>query len=334
MRISGLARSLWRGPVHFVETVLIVILLTAAYPGGNSLRAEDLGASPDVGESGVAENRIIADPANPANPAPSVVFDQELRSADRALIQAIAASDRLAAARLLDSEFTWIDRDGRSRAKSDLVPRLVLLAAGPDANVTVQNYGRVALLTGTHRLTPDNASAFFARVWVRQPSGWHLLLYQETTPAEFSVKDARYRGARTQWPYPCDNPCRSLPYKPLSSEAQEIVASFMAGEKAVFEQDAQAASRMLGDDVLFVTPYRAQPMNKAERIAAMRKLGHGGQMDLPPEVASMALWVFGNAAVMSTDEESSSGERLRGTRIWARRDGQWQLTFSQQTLVE
>jgi ketosteroid isomerase-like protein len=107
----------------------------------------------------------------------------------------------------------------------------------------------------------------------------------------------------------------------------------MAGEKAVFEQDAQAASRMLGDDVLFVTPYRVQPMNKAERIAATRKLGHGGQMDLPPEVASMALWVFGNAAVMSADEESSSGERLRGMRIWAKRDGQWQITFSQQTLV-
>jgi hypothetical protein len=330
MRLSHLARSLWRGPVHFFETVFIVIMFSAAYPGGNSLWAADLRASPAVSENGVAENRIVADPANPA---PSVAFDQELRSADRALVQAIAASDRLAAARLLDSEFTWIDRDGRSRTKSDLVPRLVLLAAGPDADVSVQNYGRVALLTGTHRLTPDNAWALFARVWVHQPSGWHLLLYQETTPAEFSGKDARYGGPHAQWPIPCDNPCRSLPYKPLSSEAQEIVASFMAGEKAVFEQDPQAASRMLGDDVLFVTPYRVQPMNKAERIAAMRKLGHAGQMDLPPEVASMALWVFGNAAVMSADEESSSGERLRGMRIWAKRDGQWQITFSQQTLV-
>jgi len=48
----------------------------------------------------------------------------------------------------------------------------------------------------------------------------------------------------------------------------------------------------------------------------------------------MALWVFGNAAVMSADEERPSGEMLRATRLWAKRDGQWQLAFSQQTLVQ
>ena len=328
MKVSGLARSLWRGPNHLIEGAFILIVLCAVYAGGNALRAEDLGASPAGSESGASEIRIVADPANAA-----VVFDRELRSADRALVQAIAESDRLAAASLLDSEFTWIDRDGRSRTKSDMLPRLVLLAAGTDDNVMVQNYGRVALVIGTHRLTPDNASAIFARVWVRQTSGWHLLLYQETTPAEFTVKDTRYGAAHRLQPSPCDNPCRTLPYRPISSEAQEIVASFMAGEEAAFDQDAQAVSRMLGDDVMFITPYRVQPMNKAERIASMRKFGRAGQMDLPPEVASMALWVFGNAAVMSANEESSSGERLRDTRIWAKRDGQWQLTFSQQTLV-
>jgi hypothetical protein len=48
----------------------------------------------------------------------------------------------------------------------------------------------------------------------------------------------------------------------------------------------------------------------------------------------MALWVFGNAAVMSADQESQSGEMLRTTRIWAKRGAQWQLTFSQHTLVQ
>jgi hypothetical protein len=55
---------------------------------------------------------------------------------------------------------------------------------------------------------------------------------------------------------------------------------------------------------------------------------------LPPAVDSMALWVFGNAGVMAADQESPAGEMLRTTRIWAKRDGQWQLAFSQQTLVQ
>jgi hypothetical protein len=287
--------------------------------------ADDLAASAGVAQAQAHTQGVSG--------AAGAAVEQDLRSVDLALVQAFAANDRLAA-RLLDPEFTWVDRDGRSRTKSELANGLILLAAGPDANIVLQNYGRVALLTGTHRLTPDNAPALFARVWVRRPSGWRLLLYQETTPPDASVRDASYGATRADWLARCDNPCRSLPYKPLSPEAQEIVASFMAGEKADFDADAETASRILGDDFFFVTPDRQQPMDKAQRIAAMRKFGRAGPVDPPPAVVSMALWVFGNAAVMSADEEAPSGERLRATRIWAKRAGQWQLTFSQQTLVQ
>jgi hypothetical protein len=108
----------------------------------------------------------------------------------------------------------------------------------------------------------------------------------------------------------------------------------MAGQKAVFDDDAETASRILGDDVLFVRPDREQPMDKTERIALMRSFRHTGAAVPPPAVASMALWVLGNGAVMSADQESQSGEMLRTTRIWAKRGVQWQLTFSQQTLVQ
>ena len=299
----------------------MAIVPLVAPAAGNSPGATDLRASADV-----AEVRIL-----PQVPA---AMDQALRSADRALIEAIAANDPLAVAPLLNSEFTWIDRDGRSRTKSDVVNHVVLLSAGPDTNIRLQNYGRVALLAGTHRLLPDNALAFFARVWVRQPSGWRLLLYQETAAADFSAKDARYRIARAQWPALCDNPCRSLPYKALSSDAQEIVATFIASAKAAYDGDAASESRILGDDVLFVGPDRPQPMDKAQRIAAIGNIARAVQFNPPPAVASMALWVFGNAAVMSADEESASGDKLRAVRIWTRRDARWQLTFSQQTLVQ
>ena len=322
---STLKKSIDRRGV-FLPIILVAFTAAACMPASLSLAAGELDTPP------AADARIIPVDAS----ASPVALDRELRSADRALIEAIAANDRLAAASLLHSEFTWIDRDGRGRNKSDLVSRMILLAAGPDANVTLQPYGRVAVITGTHLLTPDNVPAFFARVWVRQPSGWRLLLYQETTPPDAGapdagVKDARYdSGAQ---PPICDNPCRSLPYKPLSSEAQEIVASFMAGEKADFDGDSQTANRILGDDVLIVTPADVQPITKVQRIAAMRAAKRPGQT-LPPAVDSMALWVFGNAGVMAADQESPAGEMLRTTRIWAKRDGQWQLAFSQQTLVQ
>jgi hypothetical protein len=314
-------------PSFFRSALFIQAFLVLIVPVAVRAQQKFLPGSDDLDASmAEAQTQAIVGPA-------SAEVERDLRSVDRSLIQAFGINDRLAA-RLLDPEFTWIDRDGRSRTKSELADGLILLAAGPDANVALQNYGRVALLTGTHRLSPDNASALFARVWVRRPSGWRLLLYQETTAAEFSVKPASYGVTRGDWPARCDNPCRSLPYKPLSPEAQEIVSSFMAGEKAQFDADAETASRILGDDFLFVASDRAQSMDKAQRIAAMRKLRNAGPLDPPPAVVSMAVWVFGNAAVMSADQEAFSGEKLRATRIWAKRGGQWQLTFSQQTLVQ
>jgi hypothetical protein len=308
--------------ITFIAGVLAAFAPFAARAHENSNPSTD-----DPGTTaGIADVRLTA--------SGNAALEQQLRSLDRTLIQAIATNDGLAPSGLLDAEFTWIDRDGRSRSKSDLVSRIGLLSAGADTNLTLQTYGRVALVTGTHRLTPDNAPAFFARVWIRQASGWRLLHYQETAAPEASVKEARFGVSRSDLPGHCENPCSSLPYKPLSSEAQEIVASFMAGQKAVFDGDAETASRILGDDVLFVTPDREQPMDKTERIALMHSFRHTGAAVPPPAVASMALWVFGNAAVMSADQESQSGEMLRTTRIWAKRGAQWQLTFSQQTLVQ
>jgi len=319
MRSAHLSRRLYESVLSLAMVAVIAPL--AAGAAGNSPNAADPAGSGDATEA-----RVVL--------APNSAFEQEVRSADGALIEAIADNDALAAASLLSSEFAWIDRDGRSRTKSDVVNRIVLLSAGPDTNMRLRIYGRLALLTGRHLLSPDNAPAFFARVWIRQPSGWRLLLYQETAAADFSAKNARYGISRARWPAGCDNPCRSLPYKPLSSEAQEIVAAFMADQKASYDGDAAAERWILGDDVLFVTPDRPRPMHKEERLAEMDNFVHALPADPPPAVASMALWAFGNAAVMSADEESLSGQKLCTTRVWTRRDGRWQLTFSQQTVVQ
>jgi hypothetical protein len=316
-----IGRAIGRRGVSIEVLFALIGILGAGTTGKLPLRAGEGDAATPV-----AEVRIVPGPT-------SALIEQELRSTDRGLIQAIASNDLPAAARLLDPEFMWIDRDGRARSKSDLAERMILLAAGPDSNVTVQSYSRVAFITGSHLLRPDNVPAFFARVWVRQPSGWRLLLYHETAPPDSVVKDARFRMP-AEGPARCENPCRSLPYKPLSSNAQEIVASFMAGERAVFDADVQTASRIFGDDVLFVTPADVRPVNKDQSMAALRAARQAGETNMPPAVDAMALWVFGNAGVMSADEESPAGELLRTTRIWAKREGRWQLTFSQQTLVQ
>ena len=308
--------------------IFITVALAAIAPGASyaQQKLQSLIFSAKAsGEANVADVRV--DPG-----APNASSEQP-RQADHLLMEAIAANDGTAATNLFASEFAWIDRDGRSRSKSDLVDRIVLLAAGPDTNLAMRAYGRVALVTGTHALIPDGAEAFFTRVWVRQGFDWRLLLYQETAPGDFSAAGPRH-GVASPRPPTCDNPCNSLPYKPLSPDAEEIVTSFMAGEKALFEGDADSAGRILGDDATFIVPDGYEPIGKTQRVATIRNLRQADQSDPPPAVASMAVWVFGRAAVMSADQESSLGEFLRTTGIWAKREAGWQLIFSQQTQVQ
>jgi hypothetical protein len=309
--------------VIFITVALAAILPGALYAQQKSQNL--IFSAKGSGEANLSEARV--DPG-----APNAASEQA-HLADQVLMEAIATNDGMAATNLLASDFTWIDRDGRSRTKSDLLDRIVLLSARPDTNLAVSVYGRVALVTGTHALIPDGAEAFFTRVWVRQGFDWRLLLYQETAPSDFSARDPR-NGVAGPRPATCDNPCSSLPYKPLSPDAEEIVTSFMAGEKALFEGDADSAGRILGDDATFIMPDGYEPIGKTQRVAHIRSLRQADQSDPPPAVASMAVWVFGRAAVMSANQESWFGQLLRTTGIWAKRDAGWQLIFSQQTQVQ
>ena len=115
--------------VFSIRSIRLITLITGALTAIAPLaaRAHDNlrpGTDDPATTSGVADVRITA--------SENAALERELRSLDHTLIQAIATNDEPAAARLLDAEFTWIDRDGRSRSKSDLANRIGLLSAGAD----------------------------------------------------------------------------------------------------------------------------------------------------------------------------------------------------------
>src|ERR1700719_1477756 len=113
------------GPSHLtrcfsrsVFSVSLITLITAALAAIAPFTArayENLRPSTDdpATISGVADVRLTA--------SEKAALEQELRSLDHTLVQAIVMNDGLAPARLLDARFTWIGRHGRSRSRSDLV---------------------------------------------------------------------------------------------------------------------------------------------------------------------------------------------------------------------
>ncbi len=262
--------------------------------------------------------------------------DQELvLQADHALVEAIDKGDQEKVALLLDVDFSWTDRTGKTRTKAEIPSLLASLAASHDTNIKAANYGEVTLLRGSHRIASQNASVRFARVWVKRPKGWQLLIDQETTMAETTPATRSGFGSPSGGaPVDCDNPCKTVPYQPQEVAAQEVVAMWQAVERTVLTNDVEAWIPNFTGDFVFVTPDGGPPLNKADRVAMIKELKRANTALIPAKVESMKVWVFGDAAVMRSEHKPMHGKTLHITRVFVKRDGHWQITFGQQTAIE
>jgi ketosteroid isomerase-like protein len=108
-------------------------------------------------------------------------------------------------------------------------------------------------------------------------------------------------------------------------------------EAAIVANDAPAFAALVTDEFLLIGQrYNGKPATKAERIATLEKQkATGARGTTPARMRSMDVRLFGDTALMTTEQAAAdSGALSRGTRVWVRRDGRWQLVISQQTPVE
>jgi hypothetical protein len=256
-------------------------------------------------------------------------------AADHSLTTSIAKADQSSVDKLLDPEFTWTDRTGKTRSKADILPALATLKADGDADIKVINAGQIVLIHGNHRIPSQNASVRFNRVWVKRPQAWQLLVYQETTKVEKNPEKRSGFGAPSNGtPVACENPCKTVPYKPDTAAEQEVVSMWQAVERTVLTNDVEAWTPNFTDDFIFVTPDGGTPLNKADRVTMITELHRTNTTLIPAEVTSMKVWVLGDAAVMRSEHKPMHGKVLHVTRLFEKHNGHWQIAFGQQTWVE
>jgi hypothetical protein len=252
--------------------------------------------------------------------------DKAVAEADRTLLRAIRAGDAKAAEPLIDRRFTATDTAGRIRNKQELLHSLANPPANGDSrDLTVRRYSRVAAVTGS--IAAPAGEVVFVRVYVKRRAGWKAIAFHDSA----AVGDAVAASDPPADARACDNPCRSIPYKPRERVEQEIVAAFQAAASAVVGNDATEWVKHVTDD--FVAYRSNAPSGSKAAVPPGRLRPAGGAMAVG-ELQGMKLWVFGDAAVMTADEVAA-GARVpsRATRIFVRRDGRWQMSLSQQTTV-
>ena len=244
-------------PYPLATTVLVLGVMLAVQPGPRAIAAAD---------------------------------EPSLLQIDNDFVQAAAKHDKATVGRLLDTDFTWTDADGKTQARTDVLKSL--------------------------------------RIWVKRPAGWRLIVYHEValgqqaaTAPGFGVND-------------CQNPCKTVPFKPKTEAQQAIIASWQALETGVTNHDASAWSPHIAEEFVMLGSTNDHPMSKADRIATLNLQKQTGHGSAPAPLVSAQMFDFGDAVVMTCLHQPYSGKPVHVSRLWIKRDGHWVMSISYQTTIQ
>ena len=258
------------------------------------------------------------------NSAAAVGDDQSVLQADHDFVQAVGKGDTATVGRVLDADFTWTDADGKTRTKAEVLTSVPTPALGNEsgAQVKQRTYGQVgAVMSGRDKTN-------VLRIWVKRPAGWRLLVYHEVIlgrqapgPAGPGVKE-------------CENPCKTVPYKPRNEAEQGIIASWQALETGVTNHDAAAWAPHIADEFVMLGSSNDHPLAKADRIATLNLQKQTGFASAPAPLVSAQMFDFGDAAVMTCQHQPYTGKPVHVSRLWIKRNGQWVMSISYQTTMQ
>jgi hypothetical protein len=250
---------------------------------------------------------------------------QTLLQADRAFEQAFDKGDKAAAGKLLDIAFTWTDAAGAISTKLLVLKNLgsapgpKLAVSGEGAQAKVYTYGPVGVVQ------KNDGKIHVLRVWVKRAAGWQALVYQEVRSLD--VPPSFTPGAGKV----CDNPCKSVPYKPKTAAEKDVVVSYEGLESAAVAHDAAGWSAHVADEFAAASSNSDQLLDKPTRIAGLEKEKMGGVSPTP--LVSARMFDFGNVVVMTSRHKPDRGSPLHITRVWIKRDEKWVETLSYQTAI-
>ncbi len=266
--------------------------------------------------------------------------EQAVLNADRALAEALGKGDKIAVGKLLDANFEWTDTEGATRVKGQVLQNLSLLAADTksSSDTTLHYYGQVALLLGIEH------NPRFSHIWVKRPEGWRAFIYFDTpTPPPGSAAQSVSVSAFNPGGLPvgstaeCENPCRTIPYKPTTAADRDVLAAWQKQKMAEWFPDSQARIddwvAHASDDLVIFIP-STSTRYKADRLAELIKQKEAGARVTPGgPIDSMRMYDFGETVIYTAYQHQMNGTPYYAVRVWLHQGGAWKIALSQQTNI-
>jgi hypothetical protein len=240
---------------------------------------------------------------------------------DHDLVQAVSRRDLGTVGELLDADFTWTDSRGQSLTRTQVLEKLPEPALGDESQANGQE--RIDSQIVIHMA--ERGKIYVLRVWVKRPAGWRVLLYQEV----IQLGAPPQSDPATQ---ECENPCKTVPFKPQTEDEHEVILAYQQVERAVAAHDSAAWGGHIADEFFAVTSNSERPLDKPRRMAGLDQQKQAGIAPFP--LVSARMFEFGNTMVMTSRQHPDHGKALHVTRLWVKRKGKWLEVLSYQTVIQ
>jgi hypothetical protein len=268
-----------------------------------------------------------------STPAAGGDDEQAVLQADHALSQAIAKSDKTGVAPMLDADFAWTDGDGKTRNKAQTLDSLPALATDSqgDTDVKTHYYGQLDLIAGTRH------NDRFVRIWVKRPAGWRAFVDMDTPmPAEGRGGGGGGEGggnAGANRNADCDNPCRTVPYKPATENEKATLTEWQKTKVDEWKAYGDDWGNHVAEEFQIIN--NGSDRNKQERVeVALRQQKAGAGAPGAP-ILDMKMYDFGTTVVMITHHVPyQGGKPYYNVRLFVHRDNHWPIAWSQQTTIQ
>jgi hypothetical protein len=255
------------------------------------------------------------------------------RQADRSLSDALAKGDKNAVAGLLDDRFVWVEASGKLHTKAQVLDDLAQFATDNEGALdvrTVDFLGQVERELGMHH------NQRFAHLWVKNSAGWQAIVFLNIPiPAErpdyMAPPNAPPDADKT-----CDNPCKTLPYKPENAAQEGAMKTWFILKNDEWHPNPEDWAAHSDDNHETLTPRADIPkMQHVHELEEERKLfgengGSGGS-----SVLSMRMFDFGNIVIMQAFQgrNPSTKPTSWNLRLFINRGDGWKIALSAQTNI-
>jgi len=249
--------------------------------------------------------------------------DPTVLEADRQFIQSASKGDSAATTKLIDKDFTWTSSEGATFSAADVTHSVPKPALGDEAgvDVTERTYGDVGAVSAS------SGKMHVLRLWVKRPAGWKLLVYQEVRQLD------QPSGSAGSGVKECENPCKTVPFKPANESERAIISSWQALETGVTAHDSAAWAPHIADEFVQISSNSDHPISKAGRMETLDKQKASGVGSAPSPLVSAKMFDFGDAVIMTCLHQPFSGKPVHVSRLWIKRDGKWVMVISYQTTI-